>query len=236
MPERKDIFLNDEIYHITARRIGEDLLFKDEKDYYRGVFSIFEFNNLNSVEIRKRRAERAQWKKKSSGSPTSASLEPDKRDKLVEILAFCFMPNHIHLLLRQTKNDGISKFMQKCCGGYARYFKEKYKELGKGYFFQNRFNATHIESENQLKTAFVYIHTNPIALIEPGWKENGVTNSEKVIKFLENYKWSSYQDYIGKENFPSVTQKEFLLEVMEKVQGCRNSLEDWVKYKQELKK
>jgi len=98
------------------------------------------------------------------------------------------------------------------------------------------FNATHIESENQLKTAFVYIHTNPIALIEPGWKENGVTNSEKVIKFLENYKWSSYQDYIGKENFPSVTQKEFLLEVMEKVQGCRNSLEDWVKYKQELKK
>ncbi|MFH0739959.1 MAG: transposase [bacterium] len=236
MPERKSIFLNDEIYHITARRIGEDLLFKDVKDYYRGIFSIFELNNLNYVEIRKRRAERAQWKKKSSGSPTSATLEPDKRDKLVEILAFSFMPNHIHLLLKQIKDDGISKFMQKCCGGYARYFKEKYKELNKGYFFQNRFHATHIEDDNQLKTAFVYVHTNPIALIEPGWKENGIINPEKAIDFLENYKWSSYQDYIGKENFSSVTQREFLSEAMEGVKGCRGSVEDWIKYKQIIKK
>ena len=66
-------------------------------------------------------------------------------------------------------------------------------------------------------------------------KEIGIENPEKVIEFLENYKWSSYQNYIGKNNFPSVTQKEFLLKVIGDEQGCKNFVENWVKYKNEIR-
>jgi len=78
---------------------------------------------------------------------------------------------------------------------------------------------------------FVYIHTNPILLVEPEWKEKGVREPEMVIKFLEEYKWSSYPDYIGKKNFPSVTERKFLLEVMNGEGGCREWVENWVRYK-----
>lgn len=154
----------------------------------------------------------------------------------MEVLAFCLMPNHIHLLLRQIKDNGISKFMQKYGSGYAVYFKEKYKIKFKGHFFQDRFNAVHIESDEQLRVVFVYIHTNPIALIEPDWKEKGIINPQKAIKFLESeHRWSSYFDYLDKKNFPSIieVEKSFLTEVMGGIEGCKQAVNNWVKYKGE---
>jgi len=238
MPHQKREFENGEIYHITIRRIGNELLFKDIKDYYRGIFSIYEFNNANPVSIRDRREERFRFKKSTEGRPRGTmTIEPDKRDKLVEILAFCLMPNHIHLLLRQIKDNGISKFMQKYGSGYAVYFKEKYKIKLNGHFFQDRFNAVHIENDQQLQTVFVYIHTNPIALIEPDWKERGIKNLKKAIEFLENeYRWSSFFDYFDKKNFPSIIEieKNFLTEVMGGIKGCKEAVVNWVQYKAEI--
>ena len=161
------------------------------------------------------------------GSPTSHNYI-DGRDKFVEILVFAFMPNHIHLLVRQLKDDGISQFMQKVGGGYAGYFNRKYKR--KGHLF-NQFRAIHISTDKQLRNVFVYIHSNPISLIEPGWKENGIKNTNKVIKFLKNYKWSSYRDYIGKKGFPSVTSRDFLLEAIGGADKCRQAIESWASYK-----
>ena len=231
MPYRKEIFTNEEIYHIILRGLDDNLIFKDVSDYYRGIFSIYEFNNSNCIEIRKRREERKKEKakEKASGGPSSAV---DSRDKLVEIFCFCFMPNHIHLMLKQLKDLGVTKFMSKVGTGFAGYFNRKYKR--KGYVFQNRFRSVHIDNDDQLRIVFNYIHANPISLIEPGWKEKGINNPKKVIKFLQGYKWSSYQDYIGKKSFPSVTDRKFIAEFMGKTDGCREAIKDWVKYKQEL--
>ena len=73
-------------------------------------------------------------------------------------------------------------------------------------------------------------------MIEPKWKEIGIKNPEKVIKFLEDYKWSSYPDYIGKKNFPSVTQRDFVLKIMGGKKGCKDFVEAWIKYKGEIRK
>jgi len=62
-----------------------------------------------------------------------------------------------------------------------------------------------------------------------------IKNTAKVITFLENYKWSSYPDYIGKQNFPSVTERKFILEVMGGEAGCKNFVENWIKYKGEAR-
>jgi putative transposase len=222
MPIKRPELVNNEIYHIVIRGVGDSEIFKEESDYYRAIFSIYEFNTTKPVLIRERRKAR-----------TYRGQSSDSRDKLVEVLAFCFMPNHIHLLLKQVKDGGITQFMRKFGTGYATYFNKKYNR--KGHLFQGRFKAVHIETNDQLKNVFVYIHTNGISLIEPNWKEKGVNNSRKVIKFLETYKWSSYPDYIGKKAFPSVTERDFLLEVMRGKEGCKEFVEAWISYKKKIK-
>lgn len=238
MPYRKEQFVNGEIYHIVVRAIDDNTIFKDIDDHYRGIFSIYEFNNAKPVVIKECRKVRARIKREfqkiAKEDSAKDQISGDTRDKLVEILAFCIIPNHLHLLVRQLKDGGITKFMTKFGIGYGGYFNRKY--CRKGYVFQNRFVAVHIKNENQLKTVFVYIHTNPISLIEPKWKEIGIRNPEKAIEFVENYKWSSYSDYIGKKNFPSVTDREFLLKIMEDEQGSREFVNSWIRHKGEIRK
>jgi putative transposase len=250
MPYRKEEFINGHVYHLILRAIDDNLIFKDTNDYYRGIFSIYEFNNLNPVTIREKRKARIAFKRllklstlESSDSRClsvdrhreSDALEfVDERDKMVEVFAFCFMPNHIHLLVRQIKDGGISKFMQKNGIGLAKYFNTKYKR--KGHVFQDTFRAVHIKNDNHFMVVVPYIFTNPVALIEPGWKENGIRNhlTEEVIKFIEEYKWSSYQDCIGLKNFKYVTQRDFLMEIMGGKQGCKDSVDNWIKHKKDV--
>lgn len=229
MPYRKEQFDTGRIYHIALRGIDDNKLFKNIDDYYRGIFSIYEFNTTGKVEIREKR--RARIKFKACGRPTSASS--DSRDKLVEVLSFCLMPNHIHLLLRQIKDDGIAKFMVKLGSGYGRYFNKKYGR--KGYVFQNRFLSVPIKTDEQFKIIFAYIHVNPVSLMEPKWKEKGIHNFKKVMEFIKEYKWSSYSDYLGKPNFPSVTNREFLLETLGGQMACEKFIEDYIKYSGKLR-
>jgi len=225
MPIKRPQLINGEIYHIIIRGVGDSLIFKDKDkdDYYRGIFSLYEFNTLEQVEIRRQR------EKRKTAKARGEQISVDRRDLLVEILAFYFMPNHIHLLLRQIKNNGITQFMQKLGAGYAGYFNKKYNR--KGHLFQGRFRAVLIKDNEQLKTVFVYIHTNGVSLLEPKWKEKGIKNPEKIIKFLEDYKWSSYPDYIGKKNFSSLTKRDFILKVMGGEKGCKKFVDNWIKYK-----
>ena len=160
-----------------------------------------------------------------------AKVEQKRRNLFVEILAFCLMPNHFHLLLKQLKTGGISEFMRKT-GGYATYFNQKYNR--KGRLFQNHFWSTYVDDEEQLKTEFVYVHTNPVSMIEPGWKQKGIKNLTKTIEFVEKYKWSSYADYIGGKNFPSLTSRNFMLDIMGGVKGCHDFVNDWLKHKYKL--
>lgn len=234
MPYRKEKFNNGEVYHIVTRAIDENLIFKNIDDYYRGIFSIYEFNTTKPVTIQLRRKLRIALKKKLvRGRASNQADEIDLRDKIVEMLAFCFMPNHLHLLVRQLKDNGISKFMSKLGTGYGRYFNEKYGR--KGHVFQNNFKAIQIKNDDQLKVVWAYIHTNSVSLIEPKWKEIGIRNPEKVIKFLENYKWSSCSDYLGIANFPSVTERDFILEMMGGQKKCENFLSSYLKYKGRVK-
>jgi len=141
------------------------------------------------------------------------------------------------LLVRELKKGGISKFMLKLESGYAAYFTTKYGVKMKGHFFHDRFKCVHIKTEAQLIAVFVYIHTNPVALIDPHWKEKGIKNPERAIKFLEEeYRWSSFFDYIGKKNFPSVTQRDFLLQIMGGPEGAKKAVRDWVRHKGKIRK
>ncbi|PJC70118.1 MAG: hypothetical protein CO014_00420 [Candidatus Tagabacteria bacterium CG_4_8_14_3_um_filter_41_8] len=218
MATKRPQLANDEIYHVILRGVGDSKIFRTKDDYWRAIFSLYEFNTSSPVEIRIQRKKRQQTK--------NGGLTSDERKQLVKILAFCFMPNHIHLILKQKVNNGITQFMRKLGTGYACYFNKKYGR--KGHLFQGKFRAIHIDSDNQLRVAFVYVHTNPVSLVDFKWKEAGTKNKEKAIKFLGDYKWSSFIDYIGGKNFPSLTERKFFTEVFSGKIGCRKAVLNWV--------
>ncbi|MFA5747069.1 MAG: transposase [Candidatus Paceibacterota bacterium] len=231
MPKRRIEFISGEIYHVMVRGIEKRDIFMDDQDYWRGIFSLYEFNNSRSVVMRGRRENRKKYLSEAveaGRSPASTSF----REEFVSVLAFVFMPNHIHLLLRQEKEGGVSGFLQKLNTGYVKYFNEKYKRVGP--LFQGRFKAMHIENNEYLKTIFVYIHTNPLAIIEPGWKEKGISDVKRSKEFLKEYRWSSYLDYLGIYNFPSVTQRDLLHNIMGGKEGIKDFVDTWIGYKKEV--
>ena len=136
------------------------------------------------------------------------------------------MPNHFHLILEQLVENGIRAFMQKLGTGYAYYFNLKYERVGP--LFQGRFKAIQVEDENYLLHLSRYQHINPVELIELDWEEKGIKDWKKANKFLENYRWSSYPDYIGKKNFPSVTNRELINFYFKTPGEYKKFVSDWL--------
>ncbi|MFA6376173.1 MAG: transposase [Candidatus Paceibacterota bacterium] len=233
MSVRKEEFINDEIYHVTVRGVEGRQFFIDDEDRWRGIFSLYEFNTKKQIIIRNQREKRKTLKKRRGlASAAALGIEIDQRARLVDILSFVFMPNHLHLLVRQRELNGVSMFMQKMGSGYSGYFNLRYKR--KGHLFQGKFAARHISGEEDLKRVFVYINTNPISLIDPEWKQKGVRDCAKVKKFLLSYRWSSYIDYLGIKNFPSVSERDFLLKIFGSSENAKKYVEDWIDNKRNL--
>lgn len=194
---RKDKLVSDNIYHVYNRGVEKRSLFVNNQDYLRFINDIVIFNDIKLVINPKRRIR-------------DIKNGDHKRKPLVDILAFCLMPNHYHLLLRQRVDGGITEFMRKLGGGYVNYFNLKHQRVGP--LFQGKFKSVLIDDESQLTYIPFYIHLNPLDLIATDWRNKGIGDSKKAIEFLNNYKWSSHSDYVGKSDFSLVLQKGFLSE------------------------
>ncbi len=104
-----------------------------------------------------------------------------KKESLVSILAYCLMPTHIHLVLVQLKERGISIFMKNLLDSYTRYFNVKNER--KGPLWQGRFRNVLVKGDEQLLHLTRYIHLNP--------------TSENLVQDIEEWPFSSYREYLG---------------------------------------
>lgn len=237
MPTKRPQFVNEEVYHIVLRGIAGQKTFFENRDYLRYLLSAYRFNDKNIVIDAFRSKNSLSRDLSREGVPGKGflaifkNLGEDSRDLLVEILTFCLMPNHIHLLVRQFVDNGISLFFNKM-GGYPSYFNKKYERFGS--LFQTPFRAIHIKTNDQLLIVVTYIHMNPTDLIEPGWKEKGIYDPQKVFEFLENYPWSSYGHYLGKKDFSGLINSDFLNKVFEGPDGFRGAMKNRVLEKSRL--
>jgi len=111
------------------------------------------------------------------------------------IHAYCLMGNHYHLLL-ETPSGNLSKIMQHINGAYTNYFNIKRKR--NGHLFQGRFKAIVIEADEYAQELSRYIHLNPV-------RANMVANPEE-------YRWSSYLDYIGTRKCPEWLETSLILD------------------------
>lgn len=133
-------------------------------------------------------------------------------DQLVDILCWCLMPNHYHNLVQEKINGGVSSFSKKLSGGYTQYFNLKNER--NGVLFQGRSKIILIKRDEHFMHLPFYILSNPVKLVEPNWKEEGIKDIKKVIEFVENYKWSSYPSIIGKENrYSFIINKKLFFEL-----------------------
>ncbi|MDP3792521.1 MAG: transposase [bacterium] len=197
-----------DIYHVLSRGVDKRKIFLNNRDYFRFIHNLFEFNNSDLVSTSLRRG----FNQCLDIARRDIGLERRvKRKLLVDIHAFCLMPNHYHLLLSPRIKDGIPRFMKKLNMGYAKYFNIKNER--KGTLFESRYKSILIENENHFMYLPHYIHLNPLDLYMPEWREGKLRSFTGAMKFLENYRWSSFPDYIGQNNFPSVTSRSFLLDV-----------------------
>lgn len=211
---RKHNLVSNNIYHIYNRGVEKRQLFMDEQDYLRFIKCLCLFNDSKPIL-------NTEYKFKNLDDVAIS------RNMLVDVLAFCSMPNHFHLLLKQREKNGITKFMRKLCVGYANYFNIKYERVGS--LFQGRFKSVLIQHDSQFSYIPYYIHLNPLDLIMPDWRENGVSKLEKAMDFLNSYKWSSHADYLGKPNFPLVSQRELLSEYFRGPAGYNKDFNAFIK-------
>ncbi len=200
---RKHKLVLDNIYHIYNRGVEKRHIFTDHNDYKRFILNLTLFNDQRPVLNLGRFY-------KSEHMVNSFSQGNDRRKPLVDILAFCLMPNHYHLLLKPVVENGITEFMRKLGTGYVNYFNLKYGRVGT--LFQGKFKSVLIGDESQFLYISHYIHLNPLDLITPRWRENGIKDKKQAIKFLDDYQWSSYSDYRGSQFYPFILNKNTIVE------------------------
>jgi len=168
----------NEYYHIFNRGAHKQPIFLEKGDWQRFLFIIL---HSQSHEMFKNISRIAARFSPDAGFPLeSGVLENILKNRYVELVEFCLMPNHYHLILREVKEGGIATYMQRIAGGYTKYFNAKYQRSG--YVFQGAYKAVHVKDDRQLTYLSAYIHRNPREL--RAWK-----NKEF------DYPWSSLQDY-----------------------------------------
>lgn len=184
-------FVNDYYYHVFNRGVDKRNTFMDDKDYRRFLFSLQEFNDENSTLNMVRRF--------NNHDGSSTSLRPLPKNPMVEIIAYCLMPNHFHFLLKQVKDNGIPGFMRKLGTGYTNYFNQRHERSGS--LFQGRYKAILVDKDEYINYLIQYIHLNPLELLEPDWKEKGIKDFQKAKDFLVSYKWNNYKDFCEQNEF-----------------------------------
>ena len=222
------------VYHVLNRGVDKRKIFLDKGDHLRFIHDLFEFNDIEPARNVGYYFSAHQKQLAPEGCRQSIDVRRQymqgkqaPRKLLVDILAFCLMPNHYHLMVRPHSEDGIALFMKKLNAGYAKYFNEKYER--EGALFKGRYKLVSIQTNAHFVHISYYIHCNPLDLYAPSWRKREIESANRALHFLEQYRWSSFPDYIGSKNFPSVTQREFLTKFLGSTEQYRKDVVAWLR-------
>lgn len=206
---RKVPLVTGNIYHVFNRGVNKAEIFFEEDDYRQFLNAAIHYKNKNS--------KFSYQKRIFLGSHDPVSLQPEVGK--VEVMAYCLMPNHFHLLVRQLIDDGLTSYFRHLANSYSHYINVKYKRSGP--LFAGRFKSVHVESDEQLLHLSRYIHLNPVV--------SGVASD------LNEYQWSSYENYAGdyKDLFVS---PDTILSSFKSKEDYKQFVQDQESYAKELEK
>lgn len=219
---RKFDFSAGEFYHLYSRGVDRRTIFKDDKDRARFLTLLYTANSDIAIHL-------SNFSKHDIGYFYSYP----RGKQLVHIGAYCIMPNHFHLLIHDPSGENVSVFMRKILTAYSMYFNRKYHRTGA--LFESRFKAQHVDSDEYLKYLFAYIHLNPIKLIDPKWKKDGIADKRRAGKYLSAYEYSSYLDYCeqGRKEV-SIIDRSAFPGYFEKNASFQAFVSWWLNFKREI--
>lgn len=215
MPGRIIPLINNEVYHVFNRGIASQPIFLDKRQYDRALETIFYYQNVNPPI----RYSKFLKLKKEERALILNSLKKQK-NFIVEIIALCLMPNHFHLLLKQVRNNGISKFVGNFSNSYTRYHNIKTERSGP--LLEGKFKAVRIETTEQLLHVSRYIHLNPYTSF-----------IVRRLEDLENYPYSSLKEYLNKQG-PDCFPKDIILSNFKKIKDYKKFVFDQANYQRVL--
>ncbi|HLB95383.1 MAG TPA: transposase [Patescibacteria group bacterium] len=186
--------VNDGIYHIISRSIARFTIFNDKNDYVR-MIQLLRFYQLKNPPTKYSMFLRQKGVEMLGFDIYFRKVKKDY-EKLVEIIAYCLMPNHIHLVLKQLRGKGISIFMKNILDSYTRYFNLLHKR--KGPLWESRFKHILVETDEQLFHLTRYLHLN--------------ATSANLVSKPELWKYSSYSEYtVSSDNL--LTRREGSIDI-----------------------
>ena len=174
MPVRKIPLVTGETYHVLSKSIAGYKIFKNKKDRER-IKALFKYYQTEKTSFKFSVFFDAKNKQKFYQRHLVS------KEKLVEIICYCIMPTHIHLVLRQLRKDGIVKYMHKILDSYSHYFNIKTER--KGPLWESRFDNILIETDEQLAHVTRYIQLNPA--------------TAHLVDKPQDWPFSSYQEFLG---------------------------------------
>ncbi len=190
MTNRKTPFITGEYYHIYNRGIDKRNIFSEQKDLNRFFQSMIEFNVTEPIGSI---YENSFVKNSQLGGETSKL----RKNKLVNIIAYCLNPNHYHFIVEQVADKGIEKFMHRLATGYTMYFNEKEKRSGS--LFQGVFKSINVDNNEYLLHLSAYVNLNAKVHQLGG-------ETSKLVKSV-----SSWEEYVGK-NKNNICEKDIILD------------------------
>jgi len=175
---RKEELVNNELYHICNRSIAEFKIFQHDKAYVRmgQIFRFYQFENM---------PEKFSCFMKSSpvrryGFDDYFSYISKEKDKVAQIICYCIMPTHYHLILKQLKTGGICNLLTYVQSSYSHYFNLRHRR--KGPLWESRFRSVLIRTDEQLLHLTRYIHLNPV--------------TANLVDWPQDWYFSSYAEYL----------------------------------------
>ena len=203
----RHILATGQTYHIFNRSIIGNKVFKEKRLFDHFLQSMKYYQLVNPP------------LKLSYFLATAKKPILNKKEKLIENLCYCLMPNHFHIILTQIANNGISIFMNRLLNSYTHFFNTKYKR--KGPLWEGRFKRVRINSDEQLLHLTRYIHLNP------------VTNF--LVKNPLEYPFSSYKEYL-KIDTQQITNPVLVLGKNYSIKEYKKFILNQKDYQRELKK
>ncbi len=212
-------FVPGEYFHIYNRGVNKMPIFLDDFDYKRFQKLLYMINSVNITKP-------SDQNNKKSPYPVWTK---NNDDSLVEIGAYCLMPNHFHLLVKSKNETNTALFLQRLQLSHSKYFNIKYDRSGS--LFQGKVKATHITDDKQLKYLYSYIHLNPIKIIDPKWKENDTNNKDEKLNYLDGYKYSSYLDFLSQRQESLIINNLAFPKYFSTPEIFKSEIFDWLKIK-----
>lgn len=191
---RKESIETNQVYHVFNRSIAGYKIFNKESEYLRIINALLYYQSPNP-EI-----SFSKFLRTSNNQTDKKGILPFSKfeKKPVQIIAYCIMPTHFHLVLRQLEDKGISIFMNNIQNSYTRYYNILHNR--KGPLWEGPFKNVLVDTDEQLLHLTRYVHLNPVTAY--------------LVSDSGGWQWSSYREYLSEVDIPNrICEFDDLLEI-----------------------